>query len=74
MVVDLRIIFALCTVLYCGTTECFDVLIHGFHICVNHWKLAFKNELGGAASVMGRLLMLLYFNKKWASMELKNAR
>lgn len=43
-VVDLAIIFVVCTVLYCGTTDCFDDLISGFHICVNQWKLAFKNE------------------------------
>jgi hypothetical protein len=39
--VDLPIIFALCTVL---STKCFDDLISGFHICINQWKLAFKNE------------------------------
>jgi len=44
MVVDLATIFAVCTVLYCGTTERFDDLISGFHICVNQWKLALKNE------------------------------
>jgi len=33
--VDLPIIFAVCTALYCGTTERFDDLKSGFHICVN---------------------------------------
>jgi len=33
-----------------------------------------KCGIFSAASVMGRLLMLLYFNEKWASMELKNAK
>lgn len=45
VVVDLPIIFALCTVMYCGATERFDFLICGFHISVNQWKLAFENEL-----------------------------
>ena len=74
VVVDLPIIFAVCTVLYCGTIECFNDLISGFHICVNQWKLAFNSEaFSSAASVLGRLLMLLYFNERWVSMELKNA-
>jgi len=43
VVVDLPIIFAVCTALCCENTECFDDLVSGFHICVNQWKLALKN-------------------------------
>jgi hypothetical protein len=44
VVVDLPVIFAVCTALYCGTTECFNDLKNGFHIYVNQWTLAFRNE------------------------------
>ena len=44
IIIDLPIIFPVCAMLYCGTTERFDDLISGFHICVNQWKLALKNE------------------------------
>lgn len=43
VVVVLPIIFAVCTALCCGTTECFNDLVGGFHVFVNQWKLALKN-------------------------------
>jgi hypothetical protein len=44
VIVDLPLIFAVCTLLCCDTTERFDDLVSGFHICVNQWMLAFRNE------------------------------
>jgi hypothetical protein len=46
--------FALSTALYHGTNESSDVLVCGFQICVNQWKLAFRNEHFRAAFTMGR--------------------
>jgi hypothetical protein len=74
VVVYFPITFAVCAVLYDGTTGSSDILICGFQICVNQWKLTFRNEAFSGLLLLwgGRLLMMHYVNERWASMEFKN--